>query len=81
MAVKKQLLAEPKQSGHIGCNLAQIARSPQMGIGKLARLVFPRLKVVLPQKPDWPEFQFGARLDLPDWCQMSLARPDRLSFV
>jgi len=43
---------------------------------KLARLVIHRLEIILFQKPDWPEFQIGARLDLPDWRQIALARPD-----
>jgi len=75
-------LSEPKQSGQIGFNLAQIARLPHIGIGdlvrksfarlgpiwhekptgKLARLVISRLEGILCQKPDWPEFQIGARL-------------------
>jgi len=91
-----QVLAQPKQSGQIGCDLAQIARLAQIGIGnltfehfgrlgptwhkntkgKLARLVIPRLEIILSHWPDWLELQIGAGLDLPDWCQIALAWPE-----
>ncbi len=67
MLLNMRILVQPKQSGQIGCNLAQIARLLQIGIcnlafecsarfdpiwhknsnGKLARLVIPRLDVII----------------------------------
>ena len=28
-----------------------------------------------PKFPDWRKFPIGARLDVPDWCPIALARP------
>jgi len=50
-SIIRQCLAEPKQSGQIGCNLAQIAGLPQIGIGNLAFEWFVRLAPIWHKKP------------------------------
>lgn len=74
------ILAEPKQSGHIGCSLTQIARFPQIGIGNLAFGYFARLGSIWHKKSNGtldglviPRLE--ARLaGIPYWYRIGLAR-------